>query len=202
MALTKKVAALRKAREESGEVQEPKKGKKGNPLESEVIVLLPGTNPKGKWALSELNFVKPDGFDSWKPKQKLDAIGEDQLVASIETGISFTEIAKSLGMFQTDFRRWSFATKEREQRFAQAIKTSAESWLDRGLETLIKAPRDPNEIARARAIAFECARRAGVRNIRYRDRGEDKDAPSVNEQAEQLRQALAEMESATCGRMK
>jgi hypothetical protein len=198
MTVTKKVLAMRKAREESGEKPKQKLGKKGNPLISAVINIAPNKNPTGRWALRDIKFDKPEGFDSWKPKQKLDTIGEETLLKQIESGISFTEIAQALGMYQTDFRAWTFANKERDQAFAQAIKLSAESWIDRGLETLIKAPSNPNEIARARAIAFECARRAGVRNIRYRDKSNDRDAPSANEQAEAIRQALVEIESATC----
>jgi hypothetical protein len=57
---------------------------------------------------------------------------------------------------------------------ARALLNSAESWLDRGFEAIVKADasdgRYSAEIQKARAIAQECARRAAIRNPRYSDR--------------------------------
>ena len=51
-----------------------------------------------------------------------------------------------------------------------ALANSAEAWLDRGLEPLQAAIYDLGMSANAaRAYAQECARRAAVRNTRYRE---------------------------------
>lgn len=87
----------------------------------------------------------------------------------IESGDSQAEIARDLGVVPSTLSEL-LNKPEHAERSARARELSAEAWLDRGLAALEQAPADSNEIARARAIAQECARRAAIRNPRYSEK--------------------------------
>lgn len=87
----------------------------------------------------------------------------------IESGDSQAEIARDLGVVPSTLSEL-LNKPEHAERSARARELSAEAWLDRGLRALEEAPADSNEIARARAIAQECARRAAIRNPRYSEK--------------------------------
>lgn len=100
----------------------------------------------------------------------LDTIGIDKIAAQIEAGLSQRNLAKEYAVDVAELNRWLHATPQRSARARAAMHESAEGWLDRGLAAIEDAPGDVAEIARARAIAQECARRAAVRNPAYRDK--------------------------------
>jgi transcriptional regulator with XRE-family HTH domain len=111
----------------------------------------------------------------------IEAKGEDWIFGEMGTGRSQTEIAQNIGVSVALLNYWLHANPERSARAKEAMERSAESWLDRGLETLLQALSDNAEIARARAIEQHCARRAAIRNPRrYGDKlaiGGDADNP-------------------------
>lgn len=94
----------------------------------------------------------------------------EEIWSRIESGDSQAEIAKDLGITHGRLSQILNKDEETANRSARAREMSAEAWLDRGLRTLEEAPADSNEIARARAIAQECARRAAIRNPRYSEK--------------------------------
>lgn len=96
----------------------------------------------------------------------------DNVLARIEEGESQAEIARSYKISAGRLSQILSADDEIAKRSARARSISAEAWLDRGLNALIEADGDSAEIARARYIAQECARRAALRNPAYRDKGE------------------------------
>ncbi len=114
--------------------------------------------------------IKPDEKPKTK-RQMLDEIGIDAICERIESGESDGEIARSLGMSTGTVNQW-LNRPENAVRSARARESSAESWLDRGLETIASALRREAGIdaSAARAYAQECARRAAIRNPRYRDK--------------------------------
>lgn len=89
------------------------------------------------------------------------------VLAMVEEGKTYAEIARFYGVGRTTVNDWLRAPEVREQS-ARALSSSAEAWLDRGLEELEKSSNEG--AARARYIAHECARRAGIRNMHYRER--------------------------------
>lgn len=90
-----------------------------------------------------------------------------EIIAMIENGISYREIGAKYGVDAATITAWVHAP-EWAQQSARALASSAEAWLDRGLAELEASS---NEGAtRARYIAHECARRAGIRNMHYRER--------------------------------
>jgi len=93
----------------------------------------------------------------------------DAILSRIADGESQAEIARSLGVAPSTLSEY-LNKPEHAERSARARSLSAEAWLDRGLQALTDAPADSNEIARARAIAQECARRAAIRNPQYSER--------------------------------
>ena len=129
-----------------------------------------------------------------------DALDEDKIIALILEGSTQREIAESHGVSVGLLNWWIHATVERSARAREAMETSAEAWLDRGLESLLQAPPDTSEIARARAIEQHCARRAAIRNPRrYGDRTTlvgDPDAPLFKQLSdEQLDARIAVMQA-------
>lgn len=97
-------------------------------------------------------------------KAPLHEVGFDAIITRIEGGESQAEIARSFGLNPATVNAYLHETIERSARTKEAMTASAESWLDRGLQTLVDAPPEPAEIARARAIEQHCARRAAIRN--------------------------------------
>ena len=101
---------------------------------------------------------------------KLDAAGEDEIIARIERGMTQREIATEFGISNEVLVRWLHRDPNRSARAKVAMAESAEAWLDRGFQALHDAPPDASEIQRARAIEQHCARRAEIRNPQYRDK--------------------------------
>lgn len=109
---------------------------------------------------------------------------DDDIIARILSGETYREIAGVYGVAVSMLHTWIAGDEERCARARDALERSAEAWLDRGLMTIGSALRRDSDIdpSAARAYAQECARRAAVRNHRYRDRvahGGDTDAPPI-----------------------
>lgn len=95
----------------------------------------------------------------------------EEILERIEDGESQASIAASLkvstGALSAYLNRDGVA-----ERSAQARQSSAEAWLDKGLQA-IKDAMDKSsglDATAARAYAQECARRAAIRNPRYNER--------------------------------
>jgi len=99
---------------------------------------------------------------------QLDEVGLEPICQRIEGGESQAEIARSLGVSPSALSSW-LNREENAERSARAREASAESWLDRGLETLERALNKGGNVdaTAAKAYAQECARRAAIRNPRY-----------------------------------
>ena len=104
-------------------------------------------------------------------RDKLDTVGIEAICQRIEAGETQREIATSMGCEVSQLNGWLNDVVHVE-RFARAKAASAESWLDRGLEVIASAlAKDGNvDSGAARAYAQECARRAAIRNPKYRDK--------------------------------
>lgn len=105
--------------------------------------------------------------------QRLEQIGEDEILARVVQGESYREIAESLGINKALLWLWlnDQSNHNRYARTQDAMIQSAEAWLDRGLIALLTAASDSDEIQRARHIETHCARRAALRNPwRYSDK--------------------------------
>lgn len=85
----------------------------------------------------------------------------------VREGKTYSEIARQYGISSSTLSDWLNKPEVAEQS-ARALAASAEAWLDRGLEELEKS--SAKGAHRARYIAQECARRAGIRNMHYRER--------------------------------
>lgn len=110
----------------------------------------------------------------------------DEIIERIMDGDSMTQIAKDIGASKTSLLR--FLTSEAlADRSARAKEESAEAWLDKGLEAIEAAMRKDSGLDSnaARAYAQECARRAAIRNPRYRDSSKVELSGSVSK-ADQL----------------
>jgi len=99
----------------------------------------------------------------------LNTLGFESVLEQIEAGRAQTEIAKDLRIHVSGLNRWLHADPHRSARVQIAMRDSAEAWVDRGMQYLLDAPSDNAEIQRARALEQTCARRAAIRNPRYRD---------------------------------
>lgn len=101
----------------------------------------------------------------------LASIGIEELADRIEDGESFASISKSLKMSTRSLMNW-LHLDHNYPIYARARESSAEAWLDHGLRIIKSAlPKDGGiDASAARAYAQECARRAGIRNERYRDK--------------------------------
>lgn len=111
----------------------------------------------------------------------------EEILERITDGDSQADIAKDLGvgvMTLSDYlNRDSVSVRS-----AQARQDSAEAWLDKGLEA-VRAAMDKSsglDSNAARAYAQECARRAAIRNPRYRDSSKVELSGSVRSQADAL----------------
>lgn len=104
-------------------------------------------------------------------KDKLEAIGIDAICERIKAGETQNEIAKSIGVSTGSLSMWMDNDQNLEQS-ARARAASAEAWLDRGLECIASALKKEGGIdaSAAKAYAQECARRAAIRNPKYRDK--------------------------------
>lgn len=114
-------------------------------------------------------------------QQRLDAVGIEKISEKIESGMTFGEIASSHSVNLTALNRWM---DKHSDISARARERSAEAWLDRGLEAIQSAMSKTGGVdaGAARAYAQECARRASIRNSKYRDKiavGGDADAPAI-----------------------
>ena len=96
--------------------------------------------------------------------KKADSLDEDAVISAIREGKTQTEVARESGLAVSKLNEWLHSTPERSARARDAMKASAESWLDRGHQYLLEAPPDSAEIARARALEQHCARRAAIRD--------------------------------------
>ncbi|MEI6569782.1 MAG: hypothetical protein WCR20_24105 [Verrucomicrobiota bacterium] len=113
--------------------------------------------------------------------QKLDAVGIEAIASEIENGLTFGEIAGNHAVALTCLHDW---LDKHPDISARAREKSAEAWLDRGLSVIESALRKTGGVdaGAARAYAQECARRASIRNSKYRDKiavGGDADAPAI-----------------------
>ena len=88
-----------------------------------------------------------------------------EVIEMIANGVSHREIGKKYGVTGVAVMGWVNAPQWALQS-ARAMADSAEAWLDRGLEAVT----DTEDPSRGRNIAHECARRAGIRNMHYRER--------------------------------
>lgn len=96
----------------------------------------------------------------------------DWIIERIYAGESQASIAKQLGVSAGSVSMWLDRDANTAERSARARQSSAEAWLDKGLE-VIESALDRNsgkDSNAARAYAQECARRAAIRNPAYRER--------------------------------
>lgn len=99
----------------------------------------------------------------------------DYAIERIYEGDSFTEIATTLGMTQGRISQILDRDEDAINRSARAKEASAEAWLDKGLAVVEAAIDDPayqgtgKDSGASRAYAQECARRAAIRNPKYRE---------------------------------
>ena len=115
--------------------------------------------------------------------QRLDIIGIDVICSRISEGEDDGTIAASLGMARTQLRDW-IQSREHDKKVGSARENSAEAWLDKGYSVLQSALSKESGIdgGVAKSIAQECARRAAIRNHKYRDKvahGGDDEAPPI-----------------------
>lgn len=96
----------------------------------------------------------------------------DEILARIANGESMREIAEDEKCSPVTIWNALRATDDLAERCARAMELSAEAWLDRGLDAIESALSKSGDVdaSAARAYAQECARRAAVRNPRYRDK--------------------------------
>lgn len=119
------------------------------------------------------------------PKPRRDLTGcDDDVIVRILAGQTYAEIASALGVPRSTLHLWLMSDPARSARAREAAEGSAEAWLDRGLSAVESALNRTSGVdaSAARAYAQECARRAAIRNARYRDRvahGGDAEAPPI-----------------------
>lgn len=100
----------------------------------------------------------------------------DWCIDRIYEGDSFHAIAQRLGYTQGRISQWMGRDEETVNRSARAMAASAEAWLDKGLAAVEAAIDDPayqgagKDSGASRAYAQECARRAAIRNPKYREK--------------------------------
>jgi len=93
-----------------------------------------------------------------------------EILSRIRAGESQSEIAQGLGVHVATLNRY-LNDAERAIETDAAKRDSAEAWLDRAMAELEQAKgKDNAEVTRAKAVAQECARRAGIRNPRYSEK--------------------------------
>jgi hypothetical protein len=108
--------------------------------------------------------VKPTRWDWLRPD-----LGK--IIELIREGATYREIAKLYNVSSSDISDF-LNLPEHSDQSARALLFSAESWLDRGLEPLESALDKTSGTDPTAAKAYEqaCARRAGLRNPKYRDK--------------------------------
>lgn len=100
----------------------------------------------------------------------------DYAIERIYEGDSFREISQALGMTHGRISQILDRNEDAINRSARAMAASAEAWLDKGLTAVHDAMSDPayqgsgTDSGSARAFAQECARRAAIRNPKYREK--------------------------------
>lgn len=111
----------------------------------------------------------------------------ESLLEHIREGMTYREIGAKYGVNASTVCRWLAKDEEITQQSARARQDSAESWLDRGLDYLERALNKDSglDAGAARALAQECARRAAIRNPKYRDNQKvelsgDPDSPLIH----------------------
>lgn len=95
----------------------------------------------------------------------------ESLLEHVRDGMTYREIGAKYGVNASTICRWLAADEEIAQQSARARQDSAEAWLDRGMSYLESALSKESglDAGAARALAQECARRAAIRNPKYRD---------------------------------
>lgn len=96
----------------------------------------------------------------------------DWILEQIQAGESQASIAAQLGISAGTLSGWLGRDADTIERSAHARASSAEAWLDKGLNAVYSALSRSSGIDSnaARAYAQECARRAAIRNPAYRER--------------------------------
>lgn len=109
-----------------------------------------------------------------KPRKKhpRTAIDMEDVLQRVESGESYLDIADALGISRSLLHIRLEETPEILALSARAKEKSAEAWLDKGLAVIASSLSKNGDIdaSAARAYAQECARRAAIRNPRYRDK--------------------------------
>ena len=125
--------------------------------------------------------------------RKIDPDKFTEIIDRIESGTSQAEIARDLGVTPGALSMFLSSDPERAERSARARLTSAEAWLDRGLEVIASALDKQSGIDATAARAYEqaCARRAAVRNPAYRDKVELQHSGSISRTDELSDEELA-----------
>ena len=106
-------------------------------------------------------------------KKKLEAVGEDALIAKIADGMSNKQIAEELGVSTPSVTQWFNAEPNRSARAKDARRESAQAEDDMALEAIARLGEDskPGDIARAREEAQHRRWRAKSRDPeRYGDK--------------------------------
>lgn len=108
----------------------------------------------------------------------------ETLLEQIRAGKTYRELAEEYGVSHPTICNWLNAAPDQSAR-ASALLDSAEAWLDRGLDAVERAMDKDGRVdaSAARAYAQECARRAAIRNPKYRDKvdhGSDPERPLIN----------------------
>jgi hypothetical protein len=96
--------------------------------------------------------------------------GNETLIQRLLEGKTYQEMADEFQCGIATIHAWLHAEEIAEES-ARARESSAEAWLDRGLAVIASSLQKTGDIdpSAARAYAQECARRAAIRNPRYRD---------------------------------
>ncbi|MDD4913300.1 MAG: hypothetical protein PHP57_13485 [Sideroxydans sp.] len=102
---------------------------------------------------------------------KVQAVGLAAICDRIASGETQASIAESLGVGVSFLSDW-LNRPENAESSARAREESAEAWLDEGLRPLRQALDKDSGIDASAARAYEqaCARRAAIRNPKYRDK--------------------------------
>ena len=98
----------------------------------------------------------------------------ETIIARIRDGKTYREIGAEFGVSHSTIVNWLSDNDQSARAKEAALLDSAEAWLDRGIDYLESALSKESGIdpSAARALAQECARRAAVRNPKYRDKSE------------------------------
>lgn len=100
----------------------------------------------------------------------MDRPSQETLTERLLDGKTYREIALEFGVSVGTVFNWLNA-EDMIEHSARARELSAEAWLDRGLGYLESALSKESglDAGAARALAQECARRAAIRNPKYRE---------------------------------